>query len=869
MTDSLRVFFDAALAHTGDARVRFLRDSCPEGLQPELARLLAAHDRAGSFLDVDVPAFAGITDGTADWAGRRLGPYQVAREIGRGGMGVVFLAVRVDDLFDKQVAIKVLRSSLEGPDMLDRFRRERQILANLDHPNIARLIDGGTTEEGLPYVVMDYVDGRPIDVFCDANQLSLAQRLQLFQVLCGAVHYAHQNLVVHRDLKPSNIVVARDGQLKLVDFGIATLLQPEGPGRTRTGLRPMTLEYASPEQVTGDPITTASDVYALGVVLYELVSGQPPYPLDTHSDHEVMRLVCDHEPEAPSKVVGRVAHSEGAKRQRQLSGDVDTIVLKTLRKEPARRYSSAAELCDDIARHLNGLPVLAQSDTVRYRTVKFVRRHAVAVAAAALIFVAFLGGVAAIAREARVAERQRQNAEVQRVRAERRFNDVRRLANSVLFEIHDAIAHLPGSTSARKLVVSKALDYLGSLESEAGSDVSLQQELAAAYDRVGDVLGNPAMANLGDTAGALSAYRKALTIREALASSDSALVRSPVVSYEKVGGAQFAAGDLAEAFLYYRKAMTLREEWLRVEPGNAEVAQHVAEMAGRLCNGLILLGDVPGALANCHRSDSITRTLLAAHPTDTVLLTQMAVGTISRGNALRLNGQPADAAITLHTAIERFEPLIAADPTNADLRRRSAIAYAYLANARLDLHDSTAAMDNYQSAIHLLQDLVEADPSNVRYRTDLTYMLFRHAGLLMKAGRTGAARMSTMRGLAFLRISAERPAASAENLNDYAWWLATCEPADLREPVHAIGLAKRAIALAHSPNAAYLHTLGWSYFRAGDRSSGIGALEGALAILQPPPPGGASTGLRRQVEVDLSLFRARAHPSNGCGRREP
>ena len=374
-------------------------------------------------------------------------------------------------------------------------------------------------------------------------------------------------------------------------------------------------------------------------------------------------------------------------------------------------------------------------------------------------------------------------------------------------------------------------------------------------DRVGDVLGNPAQANLGDTAGALAAYRKALAIREALAAKEPGLARSPIVSYEKVGGAEFAAGNLASAFPHFRKAMEMREQWLRAEPDKADVMQGVADMAGRFCTGLILLGDTPGALANCRRRGFLLNRLLEAHPAAVTLRTQRAVNTIALGNALRLSGQPKEAADTLQTAVDQFQPLMTADSTNADLQRRAAIAHAYLANAELDLHDPAAATEHYSAAIVLLHGLVSADPSNVRFRTDLAYMLFRQGGLLTEAGRTQEARTSTRRGLAFLRISAERPTASAEDLNDYAWWLATGQPADLRQPAHAIELATRAIALAHGPNASYLHTLGWSYFGAGDRSDAVEALERALTILEPAPPGKPSTGLRRQVEVDLLEFR--------------
>ena len=855
-SDRLRMLFDAALAHTGTDRDAFVRESCADdSLRIELDRLLAAHDRAGSFLDGS--ALASFGEDLTAWAGRRLGVYEIAHEIGRGGMGVVFLATRVDELFRKQVAIKVLRSNLDGRELLDRFRRERQILASLDHPNIARLIDGGTTEEGLPYVVMDYVEGQPIDTFCRDQHLSIEKRLQLFQTLCSAVHYAHQNLVVHRDLKPSNIVVTRDGQPKLLDFGIAKLLQSDLPGETRTGLRPMTLDYASPEQITGEVITTASDVYALGVVLYQLVSGERPYPRNSHSEHDMMRHICDHMPEAPSKAIRDQTDSDGSirKLRRQLAGDIDTIVLKALRKEPSRRYSSAEQLSDDITRYLTGLPVLAQNDTVTYRTAKFVRRHTIAVAATALIIMAFFGGVVAIAREARIAERERQLADAQRARAERRFNDVRRLASSFLFEFHDAIAHLPGSTPARKLVVSKALEYLGSLNPKPAATSPFNRNWPL---RTTESVTCSEIPHWPTSEIRLAQFPRTAKPSRSGKGSPRKIQRLPGARssvMRKLAAPNSRPAIWRAHFRISGKRWRCGSNGFGVEPHNADVAQRVAEMAARLCTGLVLLGDTPGALANCRRCDALTNTLLEAHPADVALRTQKAVNMIALGNALRLSGQPKEAADTLQTAVNQFRPLMAVDSTNADLQRRAAIAHAYLANAELDLHDRTAATENYRAAIGLLQGLVSADPSNVRFRTDLTYMLFRQGGLLTQAGRTQEARASTKRGLAFLRLSAERSTASAEDLNDYAWWLATGQPADLRQPTHAIELAKRAIALAHSPNASYLHTLGWSYFRAGDRPDAVDALQRALAILEPGPPGAPSTGLRRQVEVDLLEFR--------------
>jgi serine/threonine protein kinase len=360
--------------------------------------------------------------------GRHLGPYRILREIGRGGMGSVYLAARADDVFHKQVAIKILRTGLEHTDIGRRFRQEREILVSLDHPAIARLIDGGSTDEGLPYFVMDYVDGQPIDTWCDRRRWNVSERLKLFQVVCAAVQHAHQRLVLHRDLKPANILVTSDGDVKLLDFGIAKLLADEGVARltdTETAMRVMTPVYASPEQVRGEAVYTASDVYALGVVLYELLTGRWPYRARGQLLHEVVRAICEEEPTRPSSVVSEVDDThisdvatadaltsdtvsqvrEGSAEQlrRRLEGDLDTILLKALQKDPSRRYSSVEQFSDDIRRHLEGFPVSARKDTVRYRAEKFVRRHLLGVAAVTVIAISLFTSALTTLWELRVA----------------------------------------------------------------------------------------------------------------------------------------------------------------------------------------------------------------------------------------------------------------------------------------------------------------------------------------------------------------------------------------------------------------------------------------------------------------------------------
>jgi len=334
----------------------------------------------------------------------RIGPYRVERRIGQGGMGTVYLATRADEQFRKNVAIKVTSQGMDREEIIGRFLRERQILANLDHPNIARLMDGGTTDDGRPYFVMEYIDGLPIEDYCDNHKLSVPERLKLFRTVCSAVHYAHQNLVIHRDLKPGNILVTADGVPKLLDFGLAKVLNPELFASTAvpktTGIGLMTPQYASPEQARGEQITTATDVYSLGVILYELLTGHRIFEPSTWNIIDVLEAISDHQPEKPSSIVtrkkpgleglqsspekvGALRQSNPERLRRQLRGDLDNIVLMTLRKEPQLRYASAEALSEDIRRFLDGVPVQARKSTTAYRAGKFIRLHKIGVAAAA------------------------------------------------------------------------------------------------------------------------------------------------------------------------------------------------------------------------------------------------------------------------------------------------------------------------------------------------------------------------------------------------------------------------------------------------------------------------------------------------------
>jgi eukaryotic-like serine/threonine-protein kinase len=441
----IKEIFFAAQEQAGSGRQTYLAGACEgdEGLREEIESLLASYDKAEDF--IENPAFdvAGIEDGgSRKFVGHHIGPYKILSEIGRGGMGAVFLAERDDAEFRQRVALKLIRRGLDTEDVLRRFRNERQILAALNHPHVARLFDGGSTDTGLPYFVMEYIEGLPLVEYCDGNKLSINERLKLFRKVCEAVAYAHRNLVIHRDLKPSNILVAQEGEPKLLDFGVAKFLNPElfnqPVARTAPALRIMTPEYASPEQVQGRNVTTATDVYSLGVILYELLTAHRPYRLTSRRPDHLARAICDEVPEKPSTAIGRVEEAEdstgqttkltsesvGAARSEQprslrriLQGDLDNIVLMALRKEPERRYKSIEAFAADIERFLKGRPITARPNTLRYRAEKFVRRNTLAVIAASLIFLSVVAGIAATVWQARNAKEQARVASAERDRA--------------------------------------------------------------------------------------------------------------------------------------------------------------------------------------------------------------------------------------------------------------------------------------------------------------------------------------------------------------------------------------------------------------------------------------------------------------------
>jgi serine/threonine-protein kinase len=535
-------------------RRAFLDHACGDdaALRAEVEELLAADERARTFLES--PAAPTFLDDDAEEppAGARFGPYRIERLLGRGGMGTVWLATRDDGQFERQVALKLLHRGANDPEALQRFRAERQILARLEHPAIARLYDGGATADGVPFLVMEYVEGLPLDVYCDRNRLGLEDRLRLFHRLLDAVAYAHQNLLVHRDIKPQNILVTAQGEPKLLDFGIAKQLVETAGGAepVPTGLRPMTPSYASPEQVRGEAVTTASDVYALGVVLYELLCGRSPYRLQSDLPHELEAAILGQEPEKPSQVLVReephgpslekicaARRARPRELRRRLTGDLDTLVLTALRKEPQRRYPSIVELAADLDNHLRNLPIAARPDTMLYRTGKLARRHrlTVALAGAALLVIAALFG--SVLQQRKQARRdQSREALAVLVDVSKSADPYERGAENISAREQEATPLLERVLALRRRLAPGSLELAESLESVAWLK----------FDQ-------------GDPAAAEQMLREALALRRRLPGDDALEVAK---SLQRLAAIISMRGDLAQAEGLNRQALQINRKRL-------------------------------------------------------------------------------------------------------------------------------------------------------------------------------------------------------------------------------------------------------------------------------------------------------------------
>ena len=734
--ETLKDIFHAARELQPAERPVYLEKACggDEPMRREIEALLDS-DRAADRFIADPPAgLAAELFGGAQTdldVGRNIGQYKLLECIGSGGMGAVYLAERADQQFQMQVAIKLIKRGMDTDSVLRRFQHERQILASLEHPNIARLLDGGSTEDGVPYFVMEYIKGHRIDRYAEEHRLPISERLELFRQVCSAVSFAHQHLVVHRDLKPSNILVTPDGIPKLLDFGIAKIILPNDSTATlatMTAAPIMTPEYASPEQIEGAPATTLSDVYSLGAVLYELLTGRPPYRLQNHSPQEIARVISTAQIEKPSTVVTR---SEDARR---LRGDLDNIVRMAMRKETARRYRSVEQFSEDIRRHLTGRPVIARPDTISYRAGKFLQRNTIAVSAAVLILLSLVGGIIATAWQARRATIQEHRARAEQARAERRFNDVRKLAKSVLFDYHDAIKNLPGATKVRELLVKDALNYLDSLAGEANSDPDLQRELAAAYERVGDVRGGESSGSLGDLAGAVESYTKALRIREALVAlnpEDAAARRDLARSHRKLGERLRATAEESNGLEHLRKALALCLDLTREQPANDDLQLELADTRTRLGEAMNSRNDFAGSHEQLRAALAICEKLVASNPRDQRYRHALWTSHAAFGYVLWLQKDIAGAIEVQGKTLALGEALLAEDPLNAEYRRNLMVNYALGGDFRREV-DKRGALEHFRKAAALNEELLAADPANALTRKSLAYTHKRIADFLVE-----------------------------------------------------------------------------------------------------------------------------------------
>jgi eukaryotic-like serine/threonine-protein kinase len=599
MSDSLsptrlqrvRQLFEDALDRDPTTRDAFLTEATAgdEDLRREVESLLHALEQGGDSLesaasDMLASALREADDGTS-LVGQRIGAYDIVRLIGYGGMGAVYEGLRADEQFEKRVAIKMLRRGVEGDLAIRRFRYERQILASLNHRNIAALLDGGVTPDGQPYIVMEYVEGQPITRYCDARRLSVQGRVALFRQVCAAVQHAHQNLVVHRDLKPGNILVDTDGTVKLLDFGIAKLLrEEEGPEQlplTHGGTRAFTPEYASPEQVRWLPMSTASDVYSLGLVLFELLTGTRPFRFEHKLLSEIEKTICEEEAPRPSSVVpDEKADALGERRatrvRAQLVGDLDAIILKAVRKEPARRYGSAEQLAADLRRHLEGQPVSAQRDWYGYRVGKYLRRHRWEVAASLLFVASLVGGIIATSRQARRAESERAKAEqinafltsmLSSVNPENAGRDVtvRQVLDSAVRRIDSSLVQAPEVQSSVRETIGRTYLALGNYE-EAERQLRRTLEtrralLGESHPEVARTVSGIALVleNAGRLDSAEVLWRQALDLRRRTVREDDAETASLLDGIARMRERQ---GDLQTSEQLHREVLALRKRLL-------------------------------------------------------------------------------------------------------------------------------------------------------------------------------------------------------------------------------------------------------------------------------------------------------------------
>lgn len=733
---------EKALDLYGSEREAFVA-SLPFDIRGEVESLLAFEGEAEEAMQLSaVELSREFADETDNMIGHQFGPYRAIRELGHGGMGAVYLAERVDGKFEQKVALKLLKREMNTSELRRHFELEREILASLQHPNIARLLDAGTTEDRIPYFAMEFVDGTPIDEYSNSPGLDLNARLELFRTVCSAVEYAHRNLVVHRDLKPSNILVTQDGVPKLLDFGISKIVskgyEPDNSA-TITRLGVMTPAYASPEQLRRESVTTLSDVYSLGVILFELLSGHRPFESKEGDLPAIYSAVLDQDPPAPSSLASTKSNNKkeapkdarfddaatvpmntqhvSAKRtsptpvslsSQSIRGDLDNIVLKALRKEPERRYESAGLFSEDLRRHMDGLPVTARPHTLSYRASKFISRNRIGVGAGFIVALAIIAGVITTLWQSRVAQ-------AERARAEKRFNDVRQLANSFILEISPKIENLPGSTPARQLLVTRALEYLNGLSEERIDDPQLKAELAKAYEKVGDVQGGPNNPNIGDTAGALSSYERSKAIREELLAADpnNLVLKGELANlYRLLAQLHLTGVDHTQSTDLNQKAIEYQELVVASDPSNAEERLSLGQMYRQ--RGIIYFyaSDNKTAIQHYEKGKAEFERLTKEHPENAKFAENFAFSFTNIGEAMGWDNDFAGGGVEMQKGLDMLLALESKLTNDLDYQRSLMLAYNKRAENFQDLEQFPASVEMFRKGLAVSEKMLEADPQS-------------------------------------------------------------------------------------------------------------------------------------------------------------
>lgn len=741
----IETLFHRVSALPSPERQALLDQECAN--DPDLRRTLddlIQSDSESGVLDQAIAAEArNMVDESAP--GAIFGAFRLEELLGHGGMGTVYRAVRIDQEFSQQVAIKLVRSHLRAEDWTRRFLRERQILARLNHPYIARLLDGGSLQ-GRPYIVMEYVEGVTADAYVQQHSLSTRDRLLLFEKVCQAVSYAHGQLVVHRDLKPQNILVQAGGLPKLLDFGIAKPLEEEEEEEedgalTQASQRVLTPQYAAPEQVLGQPITTATDVYALGALLYALLTNQAPFHATGLSGFALEKAICDQDPPPPGTLV-------------KLDPDIDAIIARAMRKEPAQRYPSVAALEADLERWLGGYPVEASRGNWQYRTRKFLRRRAGAVLATSLLAGSLAGGFA--------------STRIQQQKAERRLEEVRELANRFLFEFHDSIAALPGATRSRQMVVARAIEYLDRLATESEGDRRLEADLAAGYERIRDIQYGFNYGHLNDVEGAVASAQRALGLRlkllAATPNDQAAIAAAAKANLDAANLLAETGASLDLATSYLDAAQRLLATSAQSQPG--ALAQLRSESAVAIGAAAIenAKGDGASAVAAARHAVELQQKVYDSRrdPADAPRL----LGAIQMlGDALLLGANlPLEALAAYQRALQVLPAL--SPGLQQEMNRGQLLARIGLAYAIADRH--AEALPYRRQSLSVAEAIAARDPQNALAARDLAVACLNAAQNEFKAGSKAEAVRLARRMVTMFEVAMQQSNGSGQSRTDYA-----------------------------------------------------------------------------------------------------